>query len=42
VAICLLWKSTIFFRLGMYPKRVQNILHLDGYYPVSRYFCAFA
>jgi hypothetical protein len=28
-------------RLGMNPKRVMNISHLDGYYPVSGNYGAF-
>jgi NhaP-type Na+/H+ or K+/H+ antiporter len=35
IATCLLSKGTIFSKLGMYPKRVQTISHLYGYYHVS-------
>jgi hypothetical protein len=31
----------MFSKLGMYPKRVTYIQYLDGYYPVSRNYCAF-
>jgi hypothetical protein len=31
----------MFSRRGMYPKRVLNISHLDGYYPVSKSFVHF-
>jgi hypothetical protein len=40
-AAYLLSKDTMFSRLETDPKRVQNTSHLDGYYPVPRYYCAF-
>jgi hypothetical protein len=40
-ATCLLSKGTMFSRLGICPKRVQNISHLDGYYSVSHSYRAF-
>jgi hypothetical protein len=40
IATRLLSKGTISSRLGIYPKRVQRISHLDGYYPASRNYCA--
>jgi hypothetical protein len=41
IATCLLSRDTIFSKLGMYPKRVQNISYLDRYYPVSQDYCVF-
>jgi hypothetical protein len=37
----LLQRDKISSGLRMYPKRVPNTSHLDGYYPVPRKHCAF-